>query len=189
MSVLHKTMVWLGLVDDDEYYGEDDEYYADEYGEPISAPARQPARAASGTTTTAPPIAEPSPLTVIRSRRDRDDASAGAVAPSPQRASAVKPIPMPATRVHVMDPKGFNDAQEVGDRLKNGQPVILNLQGVDRDLQRRLIDFASGLAYALNGTMSKAADQVFLLTPSNVEVSEEEKERLQARGLYRTVRS
>ena len=96
---------------------------------------------------------------------------------------------MPATRVHVMDPKGFNDAQEVGDRLKNGQPVILNLQGVDRDLQRRLIDFASGLAYALNGTMSKAADQVFLLTPSNVEVSDEEKERLQARGLYRTVRS
>ena len=186
MSVLHKTMVWLGLVDDDEYYGEDDEYYADEYGEPISAPVRQPARAAVGTTTTAPPVAEPSPLTVIRSRRDRgDDAPSPA---APQRASAVKPIPMPATRVHVMDPKGFNDAQEVGDRLKNGQPVILNLQGVDRDLQRRLIDFASGLAYALNGTMSKAADQVFLLTPSNVEVSEEEKERLQARGLYRAAR-
>ena len=82
-------------------------------------------------------------------------------------------------------PAGFNDAQEVGDRLKNGQPVILNLQGVDRDLQRRLIDFSSGLAYALSGTMSKAADQVFLLTPSNVEVSDEEKERLQARGLYR----
>ena len=72
---------------------------------------------------------------------------------------------MPTTRVHVMDPRGFNDAQEVGDRLKNGQPVILNLQGVDRDLQRRLIDFSSGLAYALSGTMSKAADQVFLLTP------------------------
>jgi cell division inhibitor SepF len=191
MSVLHKTMVWLGLVDDDEYYGEDDEYYADEYGEPISAPARQPARATAGSslgaTATAPSMTEPSPLTVIRSRRDREEAT---VAPSaaPPRASAVKPIPMPATRVHVMDPKGFNDAQEVGDRLKNGQPVILNLQGVDRDLQRRLIDFASGLAYALNGTMSKAADQVFLLTPSNVEVSEEEKERLQARGLYRTVR-
>jgi cell division inhibitor SepF len=186
MSVLHKTMVWLGLVDD-EYYGEDDEYYADEYGEPISAPARQPARAAAGATATAPPMTEPSPLTVIRSRREREDANAMA-SPAP-RASAVKPIPMPATRVHVMDPKGFNDAQEVGDRLKNGQPVILNLQGVDRDLQRRLIDFASGLAYALNGTMSKAADQVFLLTPSNVEVSDEEKERLQARGLYRTVRT
>jgi cell division inhibitor SepF len=190
MSVLHKTMVWLGLVDDDEYYGEDDEYYADEYGEPIAAPARQPARVAAGAGPSAPPAAEPSPLTVIRSRRDRDrDEVAAALPPAAApRSSAVKPIPMPATRVHVMDPKGFNDAQEVGDRLKNGQPVILNLQGVDRDLQRRLIDFASGLAYALNGTMSKAADQVFLLTPSNVEVSEEEKERLQARGLYRTPR-
>jgi cell division inhibitor SepF len=192
MSVLHKTMVWLGLVDDDEYYGEDDEYYADEYGEPIAAPVRQPARVAASATATAPPAAEPSPLTVIRSRRDRDRGDDVAAASAPvaaaPRTSAVKPIPMPATRVHVMDPKGFNDAQEVGDRLKNGQPVILNLQGVDRDLQRRLIDFASGLAYALNGTMSKAADQVFLLTPSNVEVSEEEKERLQARGLYRTPR-
>lgn len=194
MSVFHKTMVWLGLVDDDEYYGEDDEYYADEYGEPSSAPVRQPARAAATATATAPPM-EPSPLTVIRSRRERthdrerEESAAMAPAPSAPRASAVKPIPMPATRVHVMDPKGFNDAQEVGDRLKNGQPVILNLQGVDRELQRRLIDFASGLAYALNGTMSKAADQVFLLTPSNVEVSDEEKERLQARGLYRAVRS
>jgi cell division inhibitor SepF len=187
MSVFHKTMVWLGLVDDDEYYGEDDEYYADEYGEPITAPARQPARVASSAAP-APSVPEPSPLTVVRSRRDRDDTDAPSGVGGP-RPSAVRPIPMPATRVHVMDPKGFNDAQEVGDWLKNGQPVILNLQGVDRDLQRRLIDFASGLAYALNGTMSKAADQVFLLTPSNVEVSEEEKERLQARGLYRTARA
>ena len=90
---------------------------------------------------------------------------------------------MPTTPVHVMDRAA--QRRRSGDRLKNGQPVILNLQGVDRDLQRRLIDFSSGLAYALSGTMAKAADQVFLLTPSNVEVSDEEKERLQARGLYR----
>jgi cell division inhibitor SepF len=185
MSVFHKTMVWLGLVDDDEYYGED-EYYADEYGDPVPAATRAPARATA--TVTAPAPAESSPLTVIRSRRERDEPSPATPAPAAQSA-AVKAIPMPATRVHVMEPRGFNDAQEVGDRLKAGQPVILNLQGVDRDLQRRLIDFSSGLAYALNGAMSKAADQVFLLTPSNVEVSEEEKERLQARGLYRASRS
>ena len=182
MSAFHKTMVWLGLVDDD-YYG-DDEYYADEYGEPMPAPTRASATAVA--TAPAPAPIDPSPLTVIRRRRERDESGVG---PTVARPTGVKPIPMPATRVHVMDPQGFNDAQEVGDRLKAGQPVILNLQGVDRDLQRRLIDFASGLAYALNGTMSKAADQVFLLTPSNVEVSEEEKERLQARGLYRAPRS
>jgi cell division inhibitor SepF len=181
MSVFHKTMVWLGLVDDDEYYA-DDEYYVDEYGEPLHAPARG---ATATATTTAPAQTEQSQLTVIRTPRAREEP---APMPAP-RTAAVTPIPMPATRVHVMDPKGFNDAQEVGDRLKAGQPVILNLQGVERDLQRRMIDFSSGLAYALNGTMSKAAEQVFLLTPSDVEVSDEEKERLQARGLYRASRT
>ena len=107
--------------------------------------------------------------------------------PGPPRPSVVRTMPsnQTAARVHVVEPRGFNDAQEVGDRLKANQPVILNLQGLERDLQRRLIDFSSGLAYALGGSMSRVADQVFLLTPSNVEVSQEEKERLQARGLYR----
>jgi cell division inhibitor SepF len=106
-------------------------------------------------------------------------------AASPSRPNVVRTMPQTTARVHVVEPRGFNDAQEVGDRLKANQPVILNLQGLDRDLQRRLIDFSSGLAYALGGSMSRVADQVFLLTPSNVEVSQEEKERLQARGLYR----
>jgi len=187
MSVFHKTMVWLGLVDDDEYYADEDQYYQDEYGDPVPASAPKSSRATA--TATAPAPAESSQLTVIRSRRERDEPAPETAPAAAARPGSVKPIPMPATRVHVMEPRGFNDAQEVGDRLKAGQPVILNLQGVDRDLQRRLIDFSSGLAYALNGTMSKAADQVFLLTPSNVEVSEEEKERLQARGLYRAARS
>jgi cell division inhibitor SepF len=93
-------------------------------------------------------------------------------------------MPTSSAKVHVVEPQGFNDAQEVGDRLKANQPVILNLQGVTRELQRRLIDFSSGLAYAVGGSMDRVAEQVFLLTPSNVEVSPEEKERLQARGLY-----
>jgi cell division inhibitor SepF len=111
----------------------------------------------------------------------RDD---GADRPRP---SVIRTMPssQQAAKVHVVEPRGFNDAQEVGDRLKVNQPVIINLQGLDRDLQRRLIDFSSGLAYGLGGSMQRVADQVFLLTPSNVEVSQEEKERLQARGLYR----
>jgi cell division inhibitor SepF len=179
MSVFRTAMVWLGLVDDDQYDAQDEQYYLDdEYDEAPAPSAPQPARVAPASRG----AQTESPVTVIRGRAGVHDDDA----PAPTtRSSAVKAIPMPTTRVHVMDPRGFNDAQEVGDRLKNGQPVILNLQGVDRDLQRRLIDFSSGLAYALSGTMSKAADQVFLLTPSNVEVSDEEKERLQARGLYR----
>lgn len=182
MPMFRTAMVWLGLVDDDEYDGEDEQYYIDDaYDDaPEPAPVAQSSRV-SAARSSAP--TETSPVTVFRGRHARPEAEAPIT--TVPRPSAVKAIPMPTARVHVMDPRGFNDAQEVGDRLKNGQPVILNLQGVDRDLQRRLIDFASGLAYALSGTMSKAADQVFLLTPSNQEITDEEKERLQARGLYR----
>jgi len=128
----------------------------------------------------APRAADPGPN--LRPMNRADGAPDAAPRPSVVR---TMPTASTAARVHVVEPRGFNDAQEVGDRLKANQPVILNLQGLDRDLQRRLIDFSSGLAYALGGSMSRVADQVFLLTPSNVEVSQEEKERLQARGLFR----
>ena len=113
--------------------------------------------------------------------------SSGAVTvQQPQRPSVVRPFTQPqAAKVHVVVPTGFNDAQEIGDKLKDTQPVIVNLQGIDRDLSRRLIDFSSGLTYGLGGSMERVAEQVFLLTPSNVEVSAEEKRRLQERGLYR----
>jgi len=111
--------------------------------------------------------------------------STGAVTVQP-RPSVVRPFTQPqAAKVHITVPVGFNDAQEIGDKLKDNQPVIVNLQGIDRDLSRRLIDFSSGLTYGLGGAMERVADQVFLLTPSNVEVSAEEKRRLQERGLYR----
>ena len=87
--------------------------------------------------------------------------------------------------MHVVEPAGFNDAQEVGDRLKADQPVILNLQGVDRDLQRRLIDFSSGLAYAVGGTMSGSPTRSSCSRRATSRSPQEEKERLQARGLYR----
>jgi cell division inhibitor SepF len=109
----------------------------------------------------------------------------GAVTVQP-RPSVVRPFSQPqAAKVHITVPVGFNDAQEIGDKLKDNQPVIVNLQGIDRDLSRRLIDFSSGLTYGLGGAMERVAEQVFLLTPSNVEVSAEEKRRLQERGLYR----
>jgi cell division inhibitor SepF len=102
----------------------------------------------------------------------------------PAAVPTIRPMAASAARVHVVEPQGFNDAQEVGDRLKSDQPVIINLQGLSKDLQRRLIDFSSGLTYAIGGSMARVADQVFLLTPTNVEVSQEEKDRLQARGLF-----
>jgi cell division inhibitor SepF len=87
-------------------------------------------------------------------------------------------------RVHLVMPKSFNDAQDVADKFKDSIPVIINLQGVEADLSKRLIDFASGLTYALDGGMQRIADKVFLLTPRNVEVSAEERARLIEKGFF-----
>jgi cell division inhibitor SepF len=96
----------------------------------------------------------------------------------------VRPLPPDAAaRVHVVAPMQFGDARQIADRLMGNQPVIVNLQVADRELMRRMIDFCSGVAYALNGKMERVADKVFLVTPSNVKVSAEERQRLQENGL------
>jgi cell division inhibitor SepF len=103
--------------------------------------------------------------------------------PGPSSPSPPSPPPPATARVHVVAPSRFGDAKEIADRLKDNQPVIVNLQMADRDLQRRMIDFCSGATYALSGGMERVADEVFLLTPSNVKVSDEERQRLADRGL------
>jgi len=97
---------------------------------------------------------------------------------------AVMREPRRADRLHVVAPENYNDAKEIGDQLRNDVPVIINLVEVDKDLRRRLVDFASGLAYGVRGKMERVADNVFLITPSNVEVSAEERRRMRERGLF-----
>ncbi len=87
-------------------------------------------------------------------------------------------------RVHLVNPTSFNDAQEVADRFKHSTPVILNLQTTDAELSKRLIDFASGLTYALDGGMQKVAEKTFMLTPRNVEVSAEQTAQLVEKGFF-----
>ncbi len=175
-GIWRRTMVYLGLVDDEEY----DEYEA--YEEPPPAPAAQP-RPTPRRSAVAEPAFEPEPPSGGVRTLPREPESGVTI----QRPAVVRPISASQhPKVHVVAPGGFNDAQEIGDKLKANQPVIVNLQGVNRDLSRRLIDFASGLTYGLGGQMERVAEQVFLLTPSNVEVPAEEKRRLQERGLYRS---
>jgi cell division inhibitor SepF len=179
MSFFRRAMVYLGLVDD-EY----DDYEPYDDTQPV-APARSagPRQMAPGYAT------EPDPMGVGAIRTLPRDAAPneglGPVAVTP-RTAVVRPIvPVQSAKVHVVEPGGFGDAQEIGDRLKAGQPVIVSLQAVEADLSRRLVDFCSGATYVLGGSMEKVAKNVFLLTPSNVEVSAEERRRLQERGLYR----
>src|SRR5262249_13520708 len=99
------------------------------------------------------------------------------------RPRSIEAVPRPPTaQVHRVLPRSFNDAQQIADKFKHGVPVIVNLQNADQELSKRLVDFASGLTYALNGNMQRVADRVFLLTPHNVEVSAEERARVLERG-------
>lgn len=182
-GIVHKAMVYLGL-NDDEY----EDY--DGYEEPAPVVAQPPRRPA-------PPdpvdhgaptgISGIRPLPVDSPRGGGGDDSGGVVSVGPRSSPVVRPIsPAQGAKVHVVAPVKFADAQEIGDRVKNGQPAIVNLQAGDRELSRRMIDFCSGVCYALGGAMEKVADNVFLLTPTNVEVSAEEKRRLQERGLFQS---
>lgn len=84
----------------------------------------------------------------------------------------VRAVPMPkTTKPQVIEPQSFNDAQDVADMFRDKQPVIVNMQEAERDLARRLIDFSSGLCYGLGGQMEKVAKDVYLLTPTDVEVA------------------
>jgi cell division inhibitor SepF len=104
--------------------------------------------------------------------------------PSGGRKAPLEAVSSGSVRVHLVVPRSFNDAQAIADKFKDTVPVILNLQGTDTELSKRLIDFSSGLTYALNGGMQRIADKVFLLTPRNVEVSAEERARMIERGFF-----
>jgi len=131
-----------------------------------------------------------------RSRRDRQNVrrlpsnadgegweSEDATAPRRERSSRLRSVTAPApAKVHLVAPRAFNDAKQIADRFKAQIPVIINLQSADTELSKRLIDFASGLTYALDGSMQRVADKVFLLTPRDVELSAEERARAIERG-------
>jgi len=166
-SFLKRTMVYLGLVDDE--YDYDDEYDSG----PVTT--RVPARPLEEDLE---PVTAVSPVTAsVRPLREESNGGSNV-------RSLVRPMPVDsAARVHVIAPTQFGDARQIADRLMGNQPVIVNLQVAERELMRRMIDFCSGVAYALNGKMERVADKVFLVTPSNVKVSAEERQRLQENGL------
>ena len=165
-----KAMVALGLQDDED----DAEFLGYDLGQEDSYPSNQRAKVSAPEARVTRPSAMPT-----ASARTREAPTVRTIAnETPVRPQSIRTMPMTSPSVHVCEPKSFNDAQEIGERLKLGRPVIMNLGGLPRELKRRLIDFASGLAFAIDGSMSRVDEHVFLLTPNNVEVSAEEKERI-----------
>ena len=117
---------------------------------------------------------------------DEPDTAIGSRRGAARSTTVLKPVARANgdVRVHLVVPKSFNDAQQIADKFKDSVPVILNLQNSETDLSKRLIDFASGLTYALDGGMQRIADKVFMLTPRNVEISAEERARLIEKGFF-----
>ncbi|CAN5138657.1 hypothetical protein BH20ACT9_BH20ACT9_06610 [soil metagenome] len=164
MSKIKKAMAWLGLVEDYE----DD--YADEPD--AQAPSRQPASVAAS---------RPEQSNVRRIAPTRVP-ERGPEPPRGAPASAVRSVT--SGKVHVTEPSTFNDVEEIGERFRNGIPVIMNLAGANEGVAKRLLDFASGLIYGLDGRIERVGDRVFLLTPLGVDVSTEERRQLTERGFF-----
>jgi len=156
-----RTLVYFGIAEDEEW---DEDGYAtnEQLEESYRRRDRQNVRR-------------------LPSTPDADDWTAGDE-PRRQPTRLRRVDPGPPAKVHLVVPRSFNDAQQIADRFKAQIPVILNLQSAETDLSKRLIDFASGLTYALDGSMQRVADKVFLLTPRNVELSAEERARALERG-------
>ena len=88
-------------------------------------------------------------------------------------------------RITTLQPRSYNEARTIGERYRDGVPVIMNLTELDDAAAKRLVDFAAGLAFALRGSIDKVTSRVFLLTPADVEVSADDARRLAERGLFR----
>ena len=181
----HRTLVYFGLAEEDDHHDYDD--YEDDYVEEDEYESRRSRRSREANVRRLP--------TSRRSRHDEiDDIFSDddpMPAPSPRGGGGGRALRSVGgdnggddVQVHLVIPRNFNDAQQVADQFKRKVPVILNLQTTDHELSKRLIDFASGLTYALDGGMQRIAEKVFLLTPRNVEVSAEEKARLIDKGFF-----
>ncbi len=166
----HRTLVYFGLAEEDDGYRD--------------APEPEPEHDLEDRYRERPNVRR---LQRRGRRDDFDDIFADEPPRSARETRVLRPVGngrAESVQVHLVVPKSFNDAQQVADQFKDDVPVILNLQGTETDLSKRLIDFASGLTYALDGGMQRIADKVFLLTPRNVEVSAEERARLIEKGFF-----
>jgi cell division inhibitor SepF len=181
----HRTLVYFGMADEGDEYDD----YDDDGGGHEEERDRERRASASANDDLERSYRERPNVRRLGPRRresDFDDIFADEPARSPSRPTVMRSVdsrPQPA-EVHLVVPKSFNDAQQIADKFKSTIPVILNLQSAETDLAKRLIDFSSGLTYALDGGMQRVADKVFMLTPRNVEVSAEERARLLEKGFF-----
>ena len=176
----HRALVYFGLAEDHDYGPEYEEDFEPETGTQEVSEGRR--ERAEGSSVRRLPTSR-------RPRRDEIDDIFGDDEPiGGGRTRTLRSVDNGGDggdlQVHLVIPRNFNDAQQVADQFKRQVPVILNLQTADHELSKRMIDFCSGLTYALDGGMQRIAEKMFLLTPRNVDVSAEEKARLIDKGFF-----
>lgn len=170
MSAMRKMGVYLGLLEDaDGAY--DEPGRDDERRDPRVAPAA-PAAAHPA------PEAEPAaPVARLDERRRQVPAQAGPAArPTPSVA--------PLSRITTLHPRTYNEARVIGENFRDGVPVIMNLSEMDDNDAKRLVDFAAGLVFSVRGTIERVTNKVFLLSPPNVSVAAEDKQRIAEGGFF-----
>lgn len=108
----------------------------------------------------------------------------GALAMDPRRMAMMFDESSPLSKITTLRPKDYSEARTIGERFRDGTPVIMDLVSMDNADAKRLVDFAAGLAFALRGSFDKVATKVFLLSPADVDVSPEERRRIAETGFY-----
>jgi cell division inhibitor SepF len=193
VSLWRDLKVRLGLEDDwdEEYYEEDSGYHEpDDVADEAFAPPRReepPYRSPYGSG------AGPGAVKRLDRGPDLDRAVARGTSGGYSSGSSLRSVPAgPASvapvaanmKMHIVEPKSFTEAQSIADKFKQGTPVIMNMASTSPDLAKRLLDFASGLTYGLDGGLQKVSDRVFMLTPHNVDVTDADRRRLRDTGLF-----
>jgi cell division inhibitor SepF len=162
MSALRKMGVYLGLVEDGERYGSrfEDDYeheYEDEFDHDGDAQDGGPD--------------DTEPVGTVSNLSDRRGVSAAPEVPE-------------LTRITTVHPRSYNEARVIGEHFRDGTPVIMNLTEMDDSDARRLVDFAAGLIFGCRGSIDRVTSKVFLLSPPNVSVAAEDKERIVQGGFF-----
>lgn len=193
-SLWNKTLFYLGLVDEDEQGPEPMEGTVTEVTQPHAAPSPAPAQAQpQAASSVRPPGAgvsgrrvEPPTSTRRQMSSEPQHAEAGVyVHPTASSGPGFETATRRAEpESQIIVARNFSDAQVLADGIRGGRAVVLDLRSTEPAMVRRIVDFASGLTYALNGKMAKTAQGVILVSPAGMTPGVAEQERLAALGLY-----
>ncbi|GAB3999099.1 cell division protein SepF [Nocardioides marmoraquaticus] len=166
MSAMRKMGVYLGLLEDAD----------GAYDEPGRDEERRDTRVAPAAQ--ASPETEPSaPVARLDERRRQVPSQAG---PGARPTPSVAPL----SRITTLHPRTYNEARVIGENFRDGVPVIMNLSEMDDNDAKRLVDFAAGLVFSVRGTIERVTNKVFLLSPPNVSVAAEDKQRIAENGFF-----